>query len=42
MSALLLGNVMSLDWGQRFVGALVNTGVGVVMFKLLDRFRKLA
>jgi hypothetical protein len=40
MSALLLGHVMSLDWGQRLLAALVNTAVGVVSFRLLDRFRK--
>ena len=42
MSALLLGHAMSLDWSQRLLAALVNMGVGVVSFRLLDRFRKSA
>ena len=40
ISALLLGHVMSLEWGHRLLAALVNTGVGMISFRLLDRFRK--
>ena len=39
VSALLLGQPMGLTW-NRVLAALVNTGVGVVLFQLLDRFRR--
>jgi rod shape-determining protein MreD len=39
VSALLLGQPMGLTW-NRVLAALVNTGVGVVLFELLDRFRR--
>jgi len=37
---LMLGQPMALGWAGRIVAALVNTVVGVVIFELLDRFRK--
>jgi rod shape-determining protein MreD len=37
---LMLGQPMALTWSSRLVAALVNTVVGVLLFQLLDRFRK--
>lgn len=39
---LLLGQPMSLEWSNRIIAALVNTVVGVLLFEVLDRFRKSA
>jgi rod shape-determining protein MreD len=39
---LMLGQPMALEWSSRIVAALVNTAAGVVLFQLLDRFRKAA
>ena len=40
ISALLLGHLMSPDWGQRLLAALVNSVMGMLLFRLLDRFRR--
>ena len=37
---LMLGQPLALVWANRIVAALVNTVVGVLVFELLDRFRK--
>jgi rod shape-determining protein MreD len=39
---LMLGQPLALDWSNRAIAALVNTIVGVLLFELLDRFRKAA
>ena len=39
---LMLGQSLALSWSNRMIAALVNTVVGVLLFELLDRFRKLA
>ena len=38
--SLLLGQPVELEWGNRLGAALVNSVVGVVIFEVLDRFRK--
>lgn len=40
ITALLLGQPMELEWLRRFLAGLVNVAVGVLIFELLDRFRK--
>ena len=37
---LMLGQPLALGWSNRIIAALVNTVVGVLLFELLDRFRK--
>ena len=37
---VLLQQPLDLDWRDRIIAALVNALVGVVLFELLDRFRK--
>ena len=37
---LMLGQPMALDWSNRIIAALVNTAAGVLLFELLDRFRR--
>ena len=37
---LMLGQPLALDWSNRAIAALVNTVVGVVLFEVLDRFRR--
>ncbi|HWP83795.1 MAG TPA: rod shape-determining protein MreD [Terriglobia bacterium] len=39
---LMLGLPLALEWSSRFAAALVNTLVGMVLFEVLDRFRKSA
>ena len=37
---LMLSQPVALEWPARLLAALVNTLVGVLLFQLLDRFRK--
>lgn len=39
---LMLGQPMALAWTNRLIAALVNTAVGMLLFEVLDRFRKAA
>jgi rod shape-determining protein MreD len=39
---LMLGQPMALDWPSRMLALVVNTVVGVLLFQLLDRFRRAA
>ena len=39
---LMLGQPMTLEWPARLLAALVNAVTGVLLFQLLDRFRKAA
>ena len=40
LGAILLGQLMEWDARARFIGTLVNALVGVLLFRVLDRFRK--
>ena len=40
LGALLLGQLMDWNIEERFIGIIVNALVGVIIFKVLDRFRK--
>jgi len=40
LGAILLGQLIEWDTRGRFVGTLVNALVGVLLFKVLDRFRR--
>jgi len=40
--SLMLGQPMALEWPSRIIAMLVNTFLGVLLFQLLDRFRKAA
>jgi rod shape-determining protein MreD len=37
---LMLGQPLALGWSDRAIAALVNTLVGVLLFEVLDRFRR--
>ena len=40
VGAILLGQPIAWDWRDRLIGALVNALCGVLLFKVLDRFRQ--